>query len=94
MSEQGLGFKAQISFYITYEIQIFLTYGDFSLQLAKKQPLFSLQLGVVCRSGPGLHHRVVPTGNLLTAASLMPRLTRSFPFFLKNARTNWEEDKG
>lgn len=81
-------------FYTTYGIQIFLTYRDLSLQLAKKRPLFSLWLGVVCRSGPGLHRRGVPQGNLLTAASLMPRLTRSFPFFLKNARTNWEEDKG
>lgn len=33
-------------------------------------------------------------GELARRRVLVPRLTRRFPFFLKNARTNWEEDKG
>lgn len=33
-------------------------------------------------------------GELGRRRVLVPRLTRRFPFFLKNARTNWEEDKG
>lgn len=65
-------------FYVAYGIHVSLTYRDVSLLLAKKW--HNLR---PCRVCPGELWLI-----------LGPGLTHSFPFSLKNARTNWEEDKG
>ena len=81
-------------FYLTYGVQRFLKLWRLQPTAGQKVavvlPLAGSCLQVWSRSPP----QGCAQGNLLAAASLMPRLTWSFPFFLKNARTNWEEDKG
>lgn len=72
-------------FYITYRIQIFLTCRDLSLQLAKEWPLFSLWLGVVCRSAPGLHCRGGP-GELARHSIPDASSHTAFSFFSKKCQ--------